>query len=211
MRKLLPGGPFLTLLLIMQLCLATAGTGQYLPPRLAIHLSNPLSYASKFGVKLQYRLNIRHSVLVGYRSYYNFFPGYQGSIEYHGYYRSWERSEAFFYGKFGVGNSSYSPKSYYTGWDAKYAAPAGYGFLGAGLGKRWNFGHFFIEGNVGLKYTELLEPAEPENPINRNLFYTTGPGSLVDCGVTFGLQFFDEARHMYYHTLAPRRRARFSN
>lgn len=185
--------------------------GQYLPPRLSIHLTNPLSYASKFGVGLQYRLNLRHSVLVSYRNYYGFFPGQQGSIEYHGYYRTWDRTEAFFYGKFGVGNSVYSPRPLYTGWDARYSDPGGYGFLGAGLGRRYNFGHFFIEGRVGLKYTELLEPADPLNPINRNIFYTTGPGSLVDCGLTFGLQFFDEGRHMYYHTLAPRRRARFSN
>lgn len=201
MRKLLAGRLCLMFLLAVMLCVTTPTHGQYLPPRLSIHVSNPLSYASKFGVKLQYRLNIRHSVMVGYQTYYGFFPGAQGSIEYHGYYKTWDRTENFFYGRFGVGTATYSPKNLYAGWDAKYADPGGYGFLGAGMGRRWNFNHFFIEGRVGLKYTEILEPGDA---INRNLFYTTGPGSLVDCGLTLGLQFFDEGRNMYSKTLAPR-------
>lgn len=201
MRKLLAGRLCLMFLLPVMLCVTTVTHGQYLPPRLAIHVSNPLSYASKFGVKLQYRLNIRHSVLVGYQTYYGFFPGAQGSIEYHGYYKTWDRTENFFYGRFGVGSATYSPKNYYEGWQTKYADPGSYGFLGAGMGRRWNFNHFFIEGRVGLKYTEILEP---NDAINRNLFYTTGPGSLVDCGLTLGLQFFDEGRYMYSKTLAPR-------
>lgn len=191
---------------VLCLMLGAKAAAQYLPPRISIHVSNPLSLMSKAGVKLQYRLNENHSVVAGYRTYYGFFPGYQSSVEYHHYYRTWERSEAFFYGKFLYGNSVYSPKPYYTGWDATYIDPGAYGALGAGLGKRYNFGPFFIEANVGLKYTQILEK---KSGINTNLFYTLGPGSLVDCGLQLGLQFFSEGRHMYYKTLAPRRRSRF--
>lgn len=193
---------------LLSVTCCTQASAQYTPPRMSIHLTNPLSLLSKAGVKLQYRLNDNHSVLVGYRSYYGFFTGYQGALEYHHYYRTWERSESFFYGKFGVGEAAYTPKAYYTGWDATYNDPGGYGFLGAGMGKRYNFGPFFIEANVGLKYTQLLDK---RTNINNNLFYTMGPGSLIDCGLHFGLQFFNEGRHMYYKTLAPRRRSRYSN
>jgi len=197
----------LSSVLLSATCIQYAAA-QYLAPRVSIHLSNPLSLLSKAGFKLQYRLNENHSVLVGYQWYWGFFPGTQGVIEYHHYYRTWERSEAFFYGRFGVGSATYNPKPYYTGWDAPFNDPGGYGFLAAGLGKRYNFGPLFIEGNVGLKYTQLLEK---KSGINENLFYTLGPGALVDASVHFGIQFYNEGRRMHYKTLAPRRRSRYSD
>ncbi len=161
---------------------------------------------SKGGLKLQYRLSLHHSVLAAYRKYWGFFPGYQGSIEYHRYFRSWERSEAFIYGKAGMGRADYTPKSYYKDWQTVYNIPGGYLFAGAGLGKRYNFGAFFIEGNAGLKF---VQPVEKVENYNRSLFYTLGPGSFIDCGLTLGFQFFNEERNMYRRTLGVRRPTRY--
>lgn len=177
-------------------------SAQYLAPRFSIHLSNPLTLGSKIGVKLQYRLSLHHAVLAGYRKYWGFFPGYQYALEYHHYYRTWERSEAFYYGKAGIGNADYAPKPYFSGWETQYNRPAGYVFIGAGLGKRYNFGPFFIEGYAGLKYAGTVEKTEG---YNRNLFYTLGPASFVDAGFTLGLQFFNEERNMYRRTLGAHR------
>lgn len=180
-------------------------SAQYLAPRLSIHLSNPLSLLSKAGVKAQYRVNQENSFLMGYRWYWGFFPGYQASAEYHHYFRSFEKSEAFFYGKLGFGNATYEPKPYFSGWETKYNNPGGYAFAAAGLGKRYNFGPFFIEGNAGLRFSQLVEKTEN---YNRNLFYTTGPGSFMDVSLNFGFQFFNEERNMYRKTLGvhpPRR------
>lgn len=189
------------LISLSSLLSGTAAVAQYTAPRLSIHLTNPLSLASKAGFKLQYRLNQDHSALVGYRNYYGYFPGYQVFGEYHHYYRTWNRWESFYYGKVGVGHATYDPKHYLAGWDKPYNDPGGYFFVGAGMGKRLNLDPFFMEFNFGLKYSHLLEVTDN---INSNYFYTTGPGSLIDCSFTFGIQFFNEERNMYRHARAPR-------
>lgn len=171
----------------------------YTPYRFSVHVTNPLGLASKRGVRLQYRLSSVNSVLLGYRQYYGFFPGYQAFGEFHRYFALQNaENEAFFYGKMGVGNAGYSPKSYYKGDDGPYGTVDGYLFFGGGVGKRINLGHFFIEGNMGLK---LAQPIEKKDDYNKNLFYWLGPGSFLDCGLHFGLQFFDEERNLYNHSL----------
>lgn len=179
---------------------------QYLAPRLSVHFSNPLSLLSKGGLKAQYRISQENSFLLGYRWYWGFFPGYQVAAEYHHYFRSFEQSEAFFYGKIGFGNAGYEPKPYFSGWETSYTNPGGYAFAGGGVGKRYNFGHFFIEGNAGLRLVQLVEKVEG---YNKNLFYTTGPGSLVDLGINLGFQFFNEERNMYRKTLGVHRPRRY--
>lgn len=194
---------------IPTICLALLATvvsersyAQYVAPRFSIHVTNPLSLGNKFGGKLQYRLNQENSVLLSYRTYYGFFPGYQGAAEYHRYYRTHDRWESFFYGKVGIGDAGYTPKNYYSGWNEAFNEPGSYLFIGGGLGRRLNLGAFFISFNAGLKYCQTLE--EVTN-INENLFYTLGPASLLDCGVTLGIQFYNEERHMYRRTLGPHR------
>src|SRR5438046_2587793 len=90
------------LALLSVLCCGRAAA-QYLAPRCSIHLLNPVSLLSKGGLKLQYRISQENSFLVAYRMYWGFFPGYQASIEYHRYFQSWEKSEAFYYGRAGIG------------------------------------------------------------------------------------------------------------
>jgi hypothetical protein len=194
-----------TLLAILYLSCCHVAVAQYLAPKMSIHLTNPASLLSKAGVRLQYRLNQEHSVLVSYRWYWGIFPGYQGSVAYQHYFRSWERSEAFFYGKVGVGSATYNAKPYFARYDAPFNDPGSYGFVGAGAGKRYNFGPFFIEANVGLKFAGLLEKRQN---YNENLFYTLGPASLIDCGLHFGLQFFNESRYMHHKTFGPLRHSR---
>ncbi|GAA4461337.1 hypothetical protein GCM10023093_05820 [Nemorincola caseinilytica] len=171
----------------------------YTPYRLSVHVTNPLGLLSKAGLRLQYRLSSANSVLLGYRHYYGFFPGYQAFGEFHRYFSIQNaENEAFFYGKMGVGNAGYAPKPYFAGAEDPYGVVDGYLFAGGGVGKRINIGHFFIEGNIGVK---LASPIEKKDDYNKNLFYSLGPGSFLDCGIHLGLQFFDEERNMYNHSL----------
>ncbi len=194
------------LLVLMTTFCCTEADAQYLAPRLSVHLSNPLGLVTKGGVKLQYRANNGHSFLAGYRKYWGFFPGFQGAVEYHRYFRTWRRSEGFLYGRVGMGESGYTPKPYFSGWETPYNSPMSYGFAGAGGGRRYNFGHFFIEANVGLKYAWLLDDIKG---YNENLFYSLGPASLIDCSFHFGFQFFNEERQMFSKTLKSRRPTRY--
>lgn len=201
----------LSFILPLLLCLSCVHSvkGQYkncpyTPYRMSIHLVNPLSALSKVGFRLQYRFGNKNSVLLDYRSYHSFFPGYQASGEYH---RSFAiqnaENEAFFYGRAGYGsNQEYTPKPYYAGAEDKFGPVGNYLFAGAGVGKRINFGHFFIEGNMGLK---LAQPVNQVEDYNKYLFHTLGPGSFFDCGIHLGIQFFDEERNMYNRDMRPRK------
>ncbi len=181
---------------------ATAQFCPYTPYRWSVHATNPLSLLSKAGVQLQYRLSSKHSVVAGYRHYYGFFPGNQISIAYHRYFALNADDEFFVYGRGGAGDAGYIPKPYYAGAEDPYISPDKYLFVGGGVGRRYNFGHFFIEVNAGLKLAGLVENKEG---YNKNLFYATGPGSFLDCGLHLGLQFFDEERGLFRHSLAPHR------
>lgn len=176
----------------------------YTPYRMSIHVTNPLSALSKAGLRLQYRFGNKNSALLGYRKYYGFFPGYQGVGEFHRTFSIQNaENEAFFYGKAGYGkNTEYSPKPYYAGAEDRFSPVGSYLFFGAGIGKRINLGHFFIEGNMGLK---LSEPVNKVDEYNKYLFHTLGPGSFFDCGIHIGLQFFDEERNMYNQSMRPRK------
>lgn len=203
LRKLLLPFVMLALMTVPQTQRATA---QYLAPRMSVHLSNPLGLVNKFGGRLQYRLNNGHSFLAGYRKYWGFFPGYQATGTYQRYFRAWHRFEGFYYGKIGVGEAGYTPKPYFSGWESPYNSPEGYAFVGVGGGRRYNFGPFFAEINFGLKYTWLLDKVQD---YNKNLFYSLGPGSFIDCSFHFGVQFFNEERQLFRKSLDARPRKRY--
>lgn len=196
--------PYLLVLLSIFCCKEVAA--QYLAPKFALHLTNPLSAASKIGLRAQFRLTQENSFLLGYKQYYNFFPGYQITGEFHRYFHSFDHSEAFYYFKGGMGKSIYKPRPYYSGWEDPYSDPGTYVFFGAGAGKRYNFGPFFVEGNIGLKLAQLYE--EPDN-YNRNLFYSLGPGSLIDFNFHVGYQFYREARRLKMQRLRRSRPTRY--
>ncbi len=190
--------PLLLALLSVFCCNRVAA--QYLAPKFAIHFTNPLGLGSKGGIYGQYRLNQQNSFLLGYKWYWGFFPGYQATTEYHRYFWSWDKSEAFYYVKAGIGQAGYNPKPYFSGWDDPYKSPDGYIFGGAGAGKRYNFGHFFMEFNVGLKFTQLQQK-RPTVDYNYNLFHSLGPGSFVDINFHLGYQFYNEDRQLYLRNL----------
>jgi hypothetical protein len=145
-----------------------------------------LGLFSKGGFKFEYRLNLQNSVLVTYNRYWGFFPGYNAGVEYHRYYQTWNKTENFIYAKSGLGFAEYRPQDLYSGWEVDYTEPGQYLYAGGGVGKRFHFGAFFLELNMGFKWTQLVEP-----PLdyNKNLFYSVGPGSFIDCNLHFGFQF----------------------
>ena len=160
---------------------------QYIADRLAIHLSSPIGLTTKAGFKFEYRLSQQNAILVDYNRFWGFFPGYRAGLEFHRYYDSWGNFENFIYAKAGAGQAEYRPQSLYSGWDKEYTEPGKYLYGGAGVGRRYHWGPFFIEVNLGLKYAQLVD--KPVGEYNKNLFYSVGPGSLIDCNLHFGLQF----------------------
>ena len=173
----------------------------YTPYRWSVHVSNPLGMGSKMGAKLQYRFGSANSALLGYRKYYGVFPGTQISGEYHRTFSIQNgENEAFFYGKAGLGNATYQTTSYYNGDGKTSADPGRYIFAGGGVGKRINRGHFFLEGNIGVK---LSQPFEKVSGINEKIFYILGPASFLDCGIHLGFQLFDEERNLHRKGMSP--------
>ena len=166
---------------------------QYLDPRIGIYFSNPLSLLSKAGIKAEYRLNLDNAILGSYTQYWGYFPGYQASFEYRRYFADRKRNgENFIYTKAGGGFADYKTDNPYhdltvvgDGRTIDFA-PGNYLFGEAGIGRHFNFGAFFMEINGGLRYTQVTNP-----PVvyNEHLFYTLGPGSIVDVNFHFGFQF----------------------
>ncbi len=199
---------FLPLLLaLLPLLCSKPANAQFLAPRFSIHASNPVGLFEKVGFKAQFRLSQENSFLVGYRYYWNFFPGYQASMEYHRYFQTWDPHEGFIYGKMGIGKAGYQPRNYYAGWQDAYTAPGNYIFAGAGVGKRYNISHFFIEVNLGLKLAQTTD--KKNTTYNKNIFYALGPGSFVDFNLNFGYQFYKESRQLYLKRVRSRWHGRY--
>ena len=53
---------------------------------------------------------------------------------------------------------------------------------GAGVGRQWRYGHFFMDLNMGFKYVASQFK-------QASAFYITGPGSFLDLHFNIGLQF----------------------
>ena len=177
----------LCVLILMSVFSSKEAHAQYIADRMAIHFSNPLGLVTKGGFKLEYRFGQQNSALLNYNRYWGFFPGYNGGIEYHRYYQTWGNFENFIYGKVGLGFAEYRPQPYYSGWETEYVQPGKYFYGGAGVGRRYHWGPFFIELNLGLKAVQLID--KPKGDYNQNLFYSIGPGSLIDFNLHFGFQF----------------------
>lgn len=184
------------ILVFMLLLTAGAGYAQrrpiYEPPyRLEkgflIHVPSPLTWLAKFGLSVEYKVGVQRSIMFGYYTYYGYFLGYQGSATFRQYVETRTRHENFFYVKGGVGHADYNPPSSWISHDNQvFVAPGDYFFAGGGIGHHRNFGHFFIEGVLGLKYSFV---ANPIADYNEKIFYVTGPGSFLDGGLNFGVQF----------------------
>ena len=188
MKKKILSGIFI----LMSLLSYQKADAQYLDPRYALHISNPLGMLTKIGIKAEYRLNLHHAFLGSYTNYSGFFPGYQVAIEYRVYYETRRKADNLIYGKLGGGFADYKSKNSYKditifGDGRTYdAAPGNYFFPGAGVGRHFNFDWFFMEVNCGLKFAIVTKPPEV---YNEHIFYLTGPGAIPDINFHFGIQF----------------------
>lgn len=155
------------------------------------HIPSPLTWIAKIGIAVEYKVGVQRSMMFGYNAYWGYFPGYQGYAVFRQYVNTTYRGENFFYVKGGVGHADYSPGANAPVWvnpdNIPFDAPGDYVFGGGGIGRHHNFGHFFIEAVLGLKYSFV--PKRPIENYNEKIFYTTGPGSFLDGGLNFGFQF----------------------
>jgi hypothetical protein len=172
------------MLIIISLCTAQMLHAQNIDRSLAFHFSNPLGIASKFRIKAEYRLDVQNAFLVSYTKYWGNFPGYGAGAEYRSYWQTLTDHENYVYVKGGLGNVRYRPFSVIKD-ESFYYPPGNYFYGGAGIGRHWNFNHFFIDCNLGAKFTGVTAS---EGNYNEVLFYLTGPGSVLDLNFHLGYQ-----------------------
>ncbi|NDC42034.1 MAG: hypothetical protein EBZ77_10875 [Chitinophagia bacterium] len=115
----------------------------------------------------------------------------QFKLEYLYYLPTIYRNETFAYVKLASGNAQYeSNKLSILGEDRDFkVGPVDYTGGGIGMGRRWNLNHFCIVFNGGLKYVALPQNLSDENRKHFDLFYGTGPGSIIDLNFKIGYQF----------------------
>lgn len=152
--------------------------------KFAIHVFNPISLFQKAGVKLEYRTT-KLGLLISGKQYYGNWPRYPGTqlaLEARLYKTPQGRKEDFVYGKI-IGGHQQAVNASGDGFLRRQQVDAGdYYGAGIGVGRRINFNHFFFEMNGGLKY--IYSDVNQEN-----VFYITGPGSILDVHFCIGIQF----------------------
>ncbi len=160
------------------------------PYNFSVQMTNPLSVLSKVGLVLEFRGG-QESLNLGLTNNMYAYKGVQYKMEYQHYIRTIYRNEYFWYIKGIGGNAEYIADKLGTFGDKskRNAGPADYYGGGAGFGRRFNFNHWFISMNGGLKYVFLPENFRDENKELFRVFYATGPGSIIDLNFRFGYQF----------------------
>lgn len=154
-------------------------------PKFALHVYNPIALFQKAGAKIEYRTTRMGFLLTGIQ-YYGSFPQYrgtQGGVECRGYFYVGSKDQEYFLSSRAfVGQQQYVPQSG-DGFFNLAEIPAGnyYGF-GLATGRHFNFGHFFLDINGGLKFTKSSVEQD-------RAFYITGPASILDLHFNLGMQF----------------------
>jgi hypothetical protein len=153
----------------------------------ALHISNPLGMYQKAGLKLEYKQKQMGLLITGLH-YYGVLPKYPGSqIGFEGrYYNqpdSGKMHQNFLYSKIYYGHQRHVNQSG-EGFFNRAEVPAGdYYGAGIGVGRHFNYRHFFIDLNAGFKYTFT--------EVNQaTAFFITGPGSYLDLHLNLGLHLF---------------------
>jgi hypothetical protein len=157
---------------------------------IAVHASNPIGLLSKYGGGIEFRVG-RMAVLGNYYKYSAIYPGRQISGELEYYLRSRNRHEFYIYAKGLTGDASYNGNQLsFLGYntDIAFGSETYYGG-GAGIGRRFNFGHFFLTLTGGFKYCAFANTIPSVEQHMYNVFYYTGPGAYADLHLQFGLQF----------------------
>jgi hypothetical protein len=181
----------IALLLVFSFCTAKAYDpikGKSHP--VSIQITNPLSAASKIGGVFEIRY-LNSSFNVGFTTYNSAYKGKQFKFEYEKYIRTWRRNEYFWYIKALGGDATYeSDKLNFLGDKSGVTfGPAKYYGGGAGMGRRFNFNHFCVIVNAGVKYVALPEDLTGDQRTYFRVFYATGPGSVFDLNFRLGYQF----------------------
>ncbi len=151
----------------------------------ALHVTNPIGFIQKAGVKFEYRTP-QTGWLLALTQYYGTIPDYPGTqlgIEWRHYALSEsKRGENFLYAKLIAGHQQFRAQ-YGDGFFNHFEVPESYyGGLGAGVGRKISFNHFFIDLNIGLK-------ASLSTITQDNIFYIVGPASFLDLHANIGYQF----------------------
>ncbi|MES2704562.1 MAG: hypothetical protein V4649_18120 [Bacteroidota bacterium] len=165
------------------------------PYHLALTLSNPLSASFKYGGGWEHRYR-NFAYMLTYYKYTGAYPGTQMNMDMRIYLRKrWmnERTNVhyqhFIYTRGIFGTAGFDgPKLAIFGYDSKVElAQTLYYGVAAGVGRRYSKGHFFVTLKGGLKYCEVADVTTAEKKLYR-LFYATGPGSILEFNIQFGLQ-----------------------
>lgn len=155
-----------------------------------LQITNPVSGSSKMGGVMEIRAGL-NSLNFGLIMYTGVYEGTQYRLEYQRYWSTRKRNEYYWYVKAYSGDASYDSKKLESFGEKSGVVlpPCDYFGAGIGVGRRINFKYFNITGNLGLKYTNVdftdLVPSEVQH---YNLFYVTGPGSILDANIRFGFQ-----------------------
>ncbi len=160
------------------------------PYHFSVQITNPLSAMSKAGGVLEYRQNLS-SINIALTDYIGAYQGLQYRAEYQKYIKTMYRNEYFWYIRALGGSALYVSQQLQTFGDKSNVkvGPVDYYGAGFGVGRRWNFKHFMISLNAGLKFTMLPNDMSDENKDLFRVFYATGPGSVLDLNFRFGYQF----------------------
>lgn len=174
------------------------GFNYYFPVRkyhLAVTASNPLSLTFKYGGGFETRFR-NFAFMPTYFKYTGAYPGYQMNLEFRQYLRKrWLLTrhhfiyQNFIWLKGTAGVAGYDgPKLSVLGYDSKVELPfTDYYGVGAGIGRRYSKSVFFVTAKAGLKFCALPELSQEDKNVYR-LFYTTGPGSILEVQFQFGIQ-----------------------
>ena len=151
----------------------------------AIHISSPFGLVNKFGLKAEYRQKN-----IGYLLFTNVYygtvfaqPGSQFGAEGRYYFGTRRRvgGENFFYGKALGGVQNYVPSGGGGFFDQQEMLASYYYGVGAGVGRHFNLGAFFMEFNGGVK---ICVPSQNQGAN----YFVFGQGAAIDLHFNFGFQ-----------------------
>lgn len=162
--------------------------------KLALHLTNPLGAMSKGGAILESRLG-SITQLVGYTQYWGAFEGKQTFYEFHKYFKSEKPHQYYMYVRGLAGEMTFNNEKLKLLGHTQEIVIGPKAYIGGaiGAGKRYNYNVLFFRWHLGLKACLVsLDKADDDYEKAMNsmfrLFYFTGPGSIIDAGIHFGIQ-----------------------
>ena len=163
---------------------------------LALTLTSPLSGTFKYGIGLEDRWR-NFAYMYSYVNYYHgLYPGTEQDLEIRVYLRKMWRNgrynvlfQNFIYARGMAGTAGYDGSNVTIfGYNDKGILPAtDYVGGSAGVGRRYNKGVLFVTIRGGVRVIELPDLPPPYKNSYR-IFYFTGPGSILEANLQFGIQ-----------------------